>query len=174
MSTEFGLESGKVKLAEHNKEWARVFADEKKLLAQALQKSAAEVEHVGSTAIPTIVSKPIIDIVIGVPSFERLQNEIGALTKLQYHYRGECGIPGRHFLTKGDPTRFHIHLVERSSSHFLDMVLFKEYLCSNYGAAKRYEELKLKLEKEFATDRDKYTESKGPLISELLSEAKTQ
>jgi GrpB-like predicted nucleotidyltransferase (UPF0157 family) len=68
-----------------------------------------EVQHVGSTAIPGVSAKPVLDVLVGVAGFDEA---VCALRPLGYCYRGEHGIPRRHYFVKGDPRTHHLHMVE--------------------------------------------------------------
>mgnify|MGYP001095876825 CR=1 FL=1 len=107
-----GLEERTVKLAPYATEWKRLFEKEKALLQAAIGNHVLDIQHVGSTAIPGMIAKPLIDIGVAVESFEEATVCIQPVERLGYEYRGEYGIPRRHFFVKGDPRTHHIHMNE--------------------------------------------------------------
>ncbi len=169
-----GLADGEVRLVPFRPEWAAAFYQESKLLKQKLGEFQCSIEHVGSTAIPDIVSKPIVDIALGVVDFSEFERLQEATEQIGYLYRGELGLKGRHFFKFVDDglTRFHLHVVVLGSEHWKNMVLFRELLLKDQACAKEYAEVKTKLQERYANDRTDYTESKSPIIERLLCRAK--
>lgn len=92
--------------------WAEEFAREREDILRVLARHATVVEHVGSTAVPGMPAKPILDILVGVPNFEKARVCVGPMESLGYEYRGENGIPGRHYFVKGKPRTHHVHMHE--------------------------------------------------------------
>ena len=85
-----------------------------------------------------------------------------------YEYKGEYGLPGRHFFTKGNPTMFHLHIVEQASEHWRVWMQFRDHLRTNEKARRDYNQFKRGLAKQYAENRDAYTAGKNPFISQLL------
>lgn len=128
-------------------------------------------EHVGSTSVPGLSAKPVLDIVATLEKFPLPEAAIHAFGELGYGYRGEAGIPGRQFF-RTNPRDRHLHAVGMGSEFFVSQMLFRNFLRSNPQAARRYETLKLDLASRHRTDRASCTDAKGPLIQELLLEAR--
>jgi len=96
-----GLKRGTVKLSSHHKQWAKLFETEKENLLSALNQFKANIEHVGSTAIPGVPAKPIIDMLLFIPDNINVQKIHDILEKQGYENRGEQGVPGRQIFVKG-------------------------------------------------------------------------
>ncbi len=153
--------------------WPEVFAGEAWAIRQALGDVLAGVEHVGSTSIPGLASKPVIDIVVSVTSLAAAR--VPALESLGYDCRGENGIPGRLFFRKGlvEFRRTHyLHLVEAGHEQWESMLLFRDYLRSHPGDARRYEELKRTLAGKFRDNRSAYTKGKADFVQVVLEKAR--
>ena len=95
-----------------------------------------DIQHVGSTSIPGMIAKPIIDIAIAVKNFEEASVCIEPIERLGYEYKGEFGIPRRHYFTKGNPRTHHIHMNEISSHDWSDQITFRNYLLQHQAMAK--------------------------------------
>ena len=169
-----GLESGIVRLIQYTDEWARLFQEEKSRLLAAVGKYVLDIQHVGSTSIPGMMAKPIIDIAIAVNNFEEASVCVTPIEHLGYEYKGELGIPRRHYFAKGNPRTYHIHMNEISSQDWNDQINFRNYLLQHQEIAKEYAELKLKLAQQYPTDRPTYTDSKTPFIERILQLARSE
>jgi len=165
-----GLKKGTIELIPYTVEWNRLFEIERLHIERAIHSYIESVHHVGSTSIdiPEMVAKPILDIAIHVESLENVQICVTKLEALGYEYRGEYGIPGRHYFVKGEPRTHHIHMMLPSCENRENQVLFRDYLSTHPEKAKEYAELKKRLLKECEGDRELYTESKGEFIAEVL------
>lgn len=163
-----GLEHGIVKLYPYNSEWKRVFTEEKIRIQAIIGKYILDIQHIGSTAIPGLISKPIIDIAVAVSNFEEAKICIDPLNKLEYEYKGEFGIPRRHFFVKGDPRLFHLHMLEIASMQWKNHILFRDYLREHPDKSKLYADLKLQLALQYSNDREAYSDAKAPFIQEVL------
>lgn len=95
--------------------WPELFRAERDPLAGIFGERAAGIEHVGSTAVPGLAAKGIVDILIGLRPHELRPADLDARARRGYVYRGELGIPGRHFFQKGGPPTHHVHVVEHGS-----------------------------------------------------------
>lgn len=164
-----------IKLVAHDEVWSEWFEDEKSLLNSLINESIISIEHIGSTAIPNILAKPIVDILIEI-SEETPIDEI-AKTLLDNGYiimsQGERQISlNKGYTPNGYADRvFHIHLRYLGDD---DEVFFRDYLIAHPEVAKEYEELKLTCIKEHSFDRDAYTEMKGEFILKYTTIAKTK
>jgi len=167
-----GLQSGTVKLTPYSRLWAAKFSSEKQRLSKHLGKARHRIEHIGSTAVPGLDAKPIIDIAVLIPSFRRLALWVRHFEKAGYTYKGEYGLPGRHFFIRGSPVTHHLHLVEKGSTHWNNWILFRDYLLTHPAEARRYGEFKKRLASRFASNRDSYTRAKTPFIARLMARAR--
>lgn len=171
-----GLKRGTVKLVKAHDEWARLFEKEKQSLLEMFGYRIIAIEHVGSTAIPDIPAKPIIDIRIAVSSLDDsyIKKFVAPLKKLGYSYMHKFS--DRHFFAKGpeENRTHHISLVKVGSEvGWLDSILFRDYLLRNKRAREEYATLKQKLASQFAEDRASYTKYKEKFIQKIIKLAKT-
>ena len=165
-----GLKRGTVELVPHDPEWARLFANEKKLLTETFGDIIVAIEHVGSTAIPDISAKPIIDMDVGIKSLESSAEMKEKFEQLGYEYRGNQGEEQRELFVKGPETKrtHHAHVTEYGSTFWRNDLLFRDYLRSYKETAREYSELKEKLAAENKDDRYAYTERKRSFIEKIL------
>jgi len=156
--------------------WPVLFELEKAALLPAFGEYLCCIEHIGSTAVPGLAAKPVIDILVGVHSIADAPAFIPALQALGYEYipEHEAVFPERRYLHKivnGKHTH-HLHIVEPGSDFFKVQILFRDHLRSHPADAARYAELKYRLAQEYHNDREAYTNGKGPLIEEILNAAR--
>lgn len=168
-----GLPEKIVKLAPYCPEWPRIYLAEKKRLATLLAPLSPQLEHIGSTAVAGMMSKPIIDIMVGVTDGGEMLEAEALLRKSDYNAKGESGIPGRLFFTCGSPCVFHLHLVQREGTIWNNHVDFKNKLISDPEAADLYVATKQDLARKFPADRDSYTKGKAALIEQFLNDFQT-
>jgi GrpB-like predicted nucleotidyltransferase (UPF0157 family) len=169
------LRDNKVRLVKHNQNWSRVFEIESQRILNALNIDSLKLHHCGSTAIPGIVAKPILDIVGEVKSLRELDEKKQVLIDIGYVYKGEYGIEGRRYsvLYNADKTLgfCHLHIFKQNSEELSNHILFRDYLRDNPIAANRYE--KSKVSKSLNLPRSEYSNAKTKVILELLVEAKS-
>lgn len=186
----------KVKLEKHDPEWKSLFEIEKRELIKVLNSKEIKIEHMGSTSIPNIYSKPVIDIMIGVKEEKQLDSYINEIISLGYTYvqKYEIYMPFRRYFFKlKDPEvqlpeiigfddedidkenhedRFHIHLVKINSDFWINQLLFRNYLRNNHEAKDEYENLKKSLAKREWDSVNDYAEAKSEVITKILENAK--
>ncbi|NJD59273.1 MAG: GrpB family protein [Anaerolineae bacterium] len=133
-----GLERGVVRLVPYTTEWVQLFEVEKIALQQVVEGYILDIQHVGSTAIPGMLAKPIIDNAIAVTDFEQARVCIPLIDGLGYDYSGEQSIPRRHMFAKGNPRTFHVHILEKKSLEWQNHLLFRDYLCQHPDATREY------------------------------------
>lgn len=163
-----GLTRGRVELHPYAPDWPRHFEDEAAALRAALGADAAAVEHIGSTAVPGMPAKPVIDIAILLRDGIAPESCAVKLRAAGYAYEGEHGLPGRHFFVKGDPATHHVHVVSPGSRHWDRWIRFRELLRRDASVRERYGKLKRRLAAKFADDRNSYTAAKDPFIDNAL------
>jgi GrpB-like predicted nucleotidyltransferase (UPF0157 family) len=168
-----GLKRGTVKLFTTRSIWKINFQKEKKKLQKIFGKDATDIQHIGSTAIPKIFAKPIIDIGVIVLSLRQIQKHVTALKKIGYTKKRE-NRRDRLFFTKGpEKKRTHyLHVGEIGSDYIEDMILFRDYLLRNKETAGEYIELKKKLARRYADARYVYTKKKEGFIKLTVKKAK--
>jgi len=159
-------------IVDYDANWSSQYEQEKSRIIDALGNSVADIQHIGSTSVPGLAAKPIIDIILGLEKVPPLLTQSINLEALGYLYYGEFGIPGRHYFRRGMPRTYQIHAVQVNSDFWQRHILFRDFLRSHPQAAQQYETLKRKLAAEFRNERDRYTDNKTPLIEQLLIQAK--
>ena len=159
-----------IKLVEHNSEWAHWYEDEKKSLLAKLEKHKVILYHIGSTAIPNIYSKDIIDIILEIYESDDFDSIIDTLS-LEWELRWKE--EDRAFLVKGygddgflDKV-YHLHVRKKGD---IEEVKFRDVLIENPKLAKQYERLKLDLETTYKYDREGYTAGKTKFIKDIIKE----
>lgn len=169
-----GLKRGTVKLLPHQEQWNKSAKETIQTLKTLLGSVAIDIQHIGSTAIHGIYSKPIIDIAVGVDNFESINPYIELLEQNGIMFRNE-DVPGQLLFVIGDDKRdirtHHIHIVIRNSTAWHNYINFRDYLNAFPEQAKTYEKLKIKLASDFADDRQSYTAGKQELIDTILKQA---
>lgn len=167
-----GLPSGQVLVVTYDPSWPAAFETEKNRILEACSRFSIAIEHVGSTAVPGLSAKPILDIMIGIPNDQDGVKLVPFLEELGYFYKGENGIPGRHYFTLGNPRTHHIHMVKQQGEIWKKHLLFRDYLRIHKKDRDEYAALKQVLSGRFPTDRLRYTESKNGLIQHILEKAR--
>ena len=170
-----GLERNKlVRLAPYDERWPLAFSKAQALIQSALAIPGLRVHHMGSTSVPGLSAKPILDLLLELPTLELLDQRQLALESLGFAYKGEYGISGRRYcvLYSQDASIGYLHLHGFASGHaeIGTHLLFRDFLRAHPGEAARYEKKKVELAASAA--RSEYTELKAPLIQELLQLAR--
>ena len=148
-----------------------VFAEaEKALVASTLQIKQWRVEHIGSTSVPGLAAKPIIDLMLGVPELKAAHLFLPGLGAIGYEHRGET-VPGTLYNRKAVPRRFNLHVTQYGGDFWKEDILFRDYLRSYPECAAEYEVLKRVLMAERGHDRQAYNEGKTDFIQSVLGSA---
>lgn len=150
--------------------WQLQFVQEAEKIKKALNAPRLIVEHIGSTAVPGLCAKPIIDIMVAV---EDLRDEkiVAGLSKLGYVFEPDAGEQDRLFFRKVTVRTYHVHVVEKNSWAFRRHLLFRDYLISNPSVCEEYAALKRESAKRYRSDRQGYTRSKTEFIESALRKA---
>jgi len=159
-----------VHIAPYDSEWPRRFEEERNALSKSIGTwLVGPIEHVGSTAVPGLAAKPIIDIMAPVRDLESSKPALEALAGLGY-----CYFPYRkdimHWLCKpsnGFRTH-HLHLVPLGSALWIDRLAFRDALRRDSALAAEYQDLKRELAERYRYDREAYTDAKGPFVERVL------
>ncbi|MEV4267099.1 GrpB family protein [Kribbella sp. NPDC049584] len=153
--------------------WPLWFAEISAVLEPHLDELPHVIEHVGSTAVPGLAAKPIIDLDIVVPSAELVPTAIERLVAAGYRHEGDAGIPGREaFALPPDAARYHhLYVVVEGNKAHRDHVLLRDHLRTNAADRERYAARKRELAHLLTTDRAAYVEGKGELVEELIARA---
>ncbi len=166
-----GLKRHAVVVVEHRSEWAELFAAEARALRLAAGDLAEDIQHVGSTAVPGLPAKPIIDIAIAIRSRDVIPELAERLVARGYIDRGDGGSDGGWLLVKESQTNvrtFHVHMVETNDPQWRNYHAFRDALCSDAALRDRYAALKRGLAAQFAGDRKSYTNAKHDFIRGVL------
>ena len=155
-------------LKPHDDKWKELFKKEKGTLKTVFGDKATDIQHIGSTAIPWIHSKPIIDIAISVKSFKTASDFFDKLKRLDYEYSEERSSSERYFLTKGNPVEYHLSLVNPNTSYLKRQIEFRDYLINHPEIAKEYGSLKADLIKKYPSGKDEYSYGKSEFINRIL------
>src|SRR5256714_5684284 len=166
-----GLPSGQIQLSPYESECQTLFLEERDRLQANIGGYVLDIQHIGSTSIPGMPAKPILDIGIAVANFEEAVRGVPPMEQLGYTYKGENGIPRRHYFVKGDPRTHHVHMVEIESEGWRNHLLFRDYLIRNPDTAREYARVKQELAKQFATEREAYQAGKDHFIKGALHTA---
>lgn len=166
-----GLKRGTVHLEPHDKQWDEIAAQTIKTLKSILGDDAIDIQHIGSTAIPAIKAKPIIDIVVGTTDFERIMSHNEQLENEGIFYRGS-DVEHQVLYVIGDMEKdirtHHIHVVKWNGTEWKNYIHFRDYLNANENMALQYQKLKEELESKYADDRVTYTSGKQDMIDIIL------
>ena len=163
-------------LAPYDPAWPARFAAARAETMSACGRLVIEVYHIGSTAIPGLAAKPIIDL---MPVARRFEDGTACVTPLQslgYQSRGEHGIVGRHYFVRGAPRSHQLHLFAADHPEVERHLLFRDYLRAHPDACAAYERLKRELAEKFGDDRQAYAAAKTPFCDRIdgLARAKRQ
>ncbi|MDP9205214.1 MAG: GrpB family protein [Gemmatimonadota bacterium] len=166
-----GLESGKVRVVSYDPAWPELFEIESERLQGVFADARLSLvlEHTGSTAVPGLAAKPILDILAGYPKGAKIDTYVEALVAAGYVHRGEQEIPGREFFRRGNPRAYHVHLVEIGSPFWQDHLVFRDRLRADSSLRDAYADLKRDLAWRYATDREAYITAKGPFVQQVLA-----
>lgn len=163
-----------VMLVPHDPAWAERFGEAADLLRATIGPwVTGGIHHVGSTAVPGLDAKPIIDIAVGIESLEASQPCIALLSPIEYLY-SPYQAEVMHWFCKPDPARrtHHLHLVPSGSARLEDEIAFRDYLRAHPVRAAEYGNLKHRLAEEHPEDREAYTRAKSSFIISVIAEAR--
>lgn len=156
-----------VELVDHDPGWRSLFEREKGSLAETLGPVAISVDHVGSTAVPGIRAKPVIDILVTTTDL-CLEEVEGGLAKLGYVHV-PIGDPERLFFRKGMPRTHHLHVVRHGGEEHMKHIRFRDRLIAHPEEAEEYVRLKGSLARRFREDREAYSNGKDDFIAMILA-----
>lgn len=166
--------AGKITLVPPQPEWAARFRAEALRLRALLGDNAAAFHHIGSTAIPDIMAKPIIDILVEVRDITRVDDANSKMIRHGYLPKGEFGIPGRRYFRKGTDIRYthHAHVFQTGDPQFERYLDFRDYLRTHPVEARAYSRLKESLAGKFPEDPEGYMDGKDGFIKKTEKKAK--
>ena len=152
--------------------WPRLYDEEAARVGSALGEDVVAIEHMGSTAVPGLAAKPVIDVSVGLRRLELTADQVAAVEALGYEYLGENGLPGRLFFRRSEAGRrtHHLHVVEVEGEHWHRHRAFRDYLRAHPDEVDRYAAEKRRLAAETSTHGD-YWERKQPYADALFERA---
>ena len=166
-----GLDRGTVRLTPARSEWGAIAERLAAAIRKALGERAVSVEHVGSTAVPGLAAKPIIDIAVGVSGEAGADAVRDRLEAVGFEFRGNAGDSGGLvFVLSARPQHrvAHVHVVEHGGSQWRRYLAFRDLLLEHESARALYERTKSDLAARFRNDRNSYTNAKDEVVRSLL------
>lgn len=152
--------------------WPALFERLRAPIAEALGDAATTIEHVGSTAVPGLAAKPIIDMTIVVPHEAALRSAIDRLATLGYRHRGDLGVPGREaFARPIDSPEHHLYACIEGTQSLRNHRTVRDHLRRNPEVAAKYGAIKRELARRFSHDLDAYIDGKTQFILNILAES---
>lgn len=153
--------------------WPEQYENEKELILRDIGSYLVSIEHMGSTAVPGLAAKPVIDILIGVRSLKDAPRFIPPLVNRGYEYipEYETTFPERRYLhriVEGQHTH-HLHIVEPDTDFYHVQLAFRDFMRTHPDACEEYADLKLRLADEYRNDRMAYTDAKAEFIQGILA-----
>jgi GrpB-like predicted nucleotidyltransferase (UPF0157 family) len=169
--------AGSIVVSDYDPNWPKLFEQERDRIKQALGPLALAIEHMGSTAVPGLPSKPIIDLLVAVPSLEEAsQRCISPMEALGYVYIPEYAswLPGELFFRKGPPGPWthHVHMMEPSHARREALLVFRDYLRAHPEAMRAYAEIKRGLASSSVDNIKAYREGKTRFVDETTTKAR--
>ena len=164
-----GLAQGLVRLSEPTSAWTDLFEEEAGRLDRAVGRLHGVLEHCGSTSIPEIPAKPILDMLLGVPAPIDIEGVKGALLPLGYEHATWAGVPGHEVFGRGNPRTHLIHVVPIDGEAWNRMLKFRNRLREDASLAAAYAQLKRTLAARHPEDRATYTEGKSDFVTRVLA-----
>lgn len=167
-----GLKRGTVKVVPYQKSWTKEFEKEKARILEVCGDKVVAIEHIGSTSVPGLAAKPIIDIAVGIERLKDAKKLLPCLKKLDYHFYKEFQRQ-RLFVAKGpDEKRTHyLHVMRFNGAKWMTDQLFRNYLRTHPKAVEQYAKLKQKLAVAHTDDRQAYADEKNSFIKSIIAKA---
>jgi len=157
-----------MKLSSYSQEWKFIYKQEAEKIKSIIGDFVIDIQHIGSTAIPNIMAKPIIDIAVMISSLDEAKDLIKLLADIGYKYDELASSSERYLLRKGDPIQYHLSLTALNVTFWHRQILFRNYLIDHPSIAKEYEKLKLKIIKKDPIGGKEYISEKSSFIQKVL------
>lgn len=158
-----------VQVLDYQASWPAAFEAAASQLAQALGDAGGALHHIGSTSVPGLAAKPIIDMLLEVPDLAALDRRSGALVAQGWEAKGEFGLPGRRYFRKTDAQgqrTHHLHAFEAGSAEARRHLAFRDYLIAHPDVRAAYGTLKRTLAAAHPEDMAAYMDGKDPFIKD--------
>ena len=165
-----------ITVVDYNPLWAKKYEEESVLMKDILADNCIAIYHIGSTSVPGLAAKPIIDLMVAVRSLEKVDCVAEAFSKIGYEYLGEFGIEGRRYLRKGGDERTHqIYIFQMNDWNNIGRHLaFRNYMRTHEKERMEYAKLKTELAQKFPYDIDGYCDGKEHFVREIEKLALSQ
>ncbi len=157
-------------LEPHDSSWEDKFSKEAIVIAQALGENTVAIHHIGSTSIPNIVAKPVIDVLVGATCLDVVDQCSDKMGVAGYEIKGAYGIEGRRYFRKSNAIggrMFHVHVYEHGSAHITRHIAFRDFLLAHPERAAQYSDLKMSLVSGEVISRQTYQREKEPFLSAM-------
>ena len=164
----------KVEVVPHNPQWKQEFNNESQKIQEVLADNVVIIHHIGSTAIPDIYAKPVIDFLIEVKNIELISQQTAAMEKLGYEALGEFGLVGRRYFRKENPLGIrthHVHIYQINSLEIKRHLAFRDYMVAHPQDAEKYSQLKQELAKKYPNDIESYMDGKNEFVKKMEQKA---
>ena len=166
------MSTRKIQVVAYSEDWPAMFVVERSALQQILAKVLIQLDHIGSTSVPQLMAKPIIDMLMEVSSLTALDQLQAKIQALGYSAMGEFGIAGRRFYTKGGDLRsHHIHAFVSGDDNLFRHRAFRDYLRAHPVIKQQYGQLKQQQALMCRHDSDLYQQGKNSFIQEHQARA---
>ncbi len=162
-----------VRVTEYNPHWPKMFMSESEKLAEIFGEGLVAIHHIGSTAVPGMAAKPVIDMLPVAADIERVEQHNAAMEELGYRVMGEFGIAGRRFFSRsGNSFSCHVHIFGQHDRWNIDRhVAVRDYLRAFPAVAREYSELKTELARIHRDNRPAYVSGKEEFVLDLQATA---
>lgn len=169
---------GPLIVVDYDPQWPILYEEEKDRILGLIGRLVVAIEHIGSTAVPGLGAKPIIDIMVAVHRLADAEECVEPLRSIGYEYVPEYNdiIPERRYFHKGPQGAHthHLHMVELTSDFWERHLLFRDFLRTHPEEARDYYDLKKELAVKYRSDREAYTEAKTAFIESVVDKARTE
>ncbi len=163
----------RVELVAYDPAWPRTFAAMRRRILDACGGIVVDVEHIGSTSVAGLAAKDVVDLMPGLQAFEDGAECVTAMESLGFSYRGEFGIPGRHYFNMDDPAtgkRLHnCHMYAIGHDEWTAHLAFRDYLRAHDDWRDRYETVKRELAARHPEDIEAYADAKTEFVKEVVA-----
>lgn len=155
----------------YDPQWPTLFSAERQRLCAALALSPTDIEHIGSTAVPGLDAKPIIDLMLGEGTYPPRAELTAQMEALGYENLGEAGVPERIYFRRRQPQAFNLHLVRRGGQHWISNIALRDYLRAHGDARARYAETKRQVLASGHNTLLAYSDAKASIVGALIARA---
>jgi GrpB-like predicted nucleotidyltransferase (UPF0157 family) len=158
----------KVEISSYNEKWVSMFEEEADKLRDIFGEEVLVIHHIGSTSVPGLKAKPIIDVMPVVKEINEVDKYNKAMQNIGYEPKGENGIPERRYFQKGGDNRtHHVHIYQLGNYEIERHLAFRDYLRTHPDSIKNYGELKQQLAHQFPHNIESYIDGKNNLVADI-------